>query len=85
MPKSRKSKKKRRDYGKAKTCRFCDNPSLPIDYKNVELLRNFTNKRGKIIARRLSGLCAKHQRRVTMEIKRARYVGLMPFVVYIYR
>ncbi len=85
MPKSRKSKSKRRDYGKAKTCRFCDNPSLEIDYKNVDLLRNFTNKRGKIIARRLSGLCAKHQRRVTMEIKRARYVGLMPFVVYIYR
>jgi small subunit ribosomal protein S18 len=56
-----------------------------IDYKNVDVLKNYTNKRGKIIARRLSGLCAKHQRRVTEAIKRARYVGLMPYVVYIYR
>lgn len=77
--------KRKRDYGRPKVCRFCSSPELMIDYKNVDLLRKFTNKRGKIIARRLSGLCAKHQRRVTKEIKRARFVALMPFVVYIYR
>ena len=80
-----KRKKKRRDYGRVKVCRFCSEPGLAIDYKDVDLLRNFTNKRGKIIARRLSGLCAKHQRMVTGEVKRARYIGLLPYVVYIYR
>ena len=85
MPTKPRKSKKRRDYVKFKTCRFCDNPSLIIDYKNVDLLKNFTNKRGKVIARRLSGLCAKHQRKVAAEVKRARFVGLMPFVVYIYR
>jgi len=78
-------KKRKRDFSKPKVCRFCADSSLKIDFKNVSLLRNFTNKRGKIIARRLSGLCAKHQRKVTHEIKRARYLSLLPYVVYIYR
>ena len=81
----KRQKKRKRDYGRVKVCRFCANPDLAIDYKDVELLRKFTNKRGKIIARRLSGLCAKHQRKVTESVKRARFVALMPFVVYIYR
>ncbi|MFP4459203.1 MAG: 30S ribosomal protein S18 [Candidatus Zixiibacteriota bacterium] len=85
MSARRMQKKRKRDFGRVKVCRFCTNPDLEIDYKNVDLLRKFTNKRGKIIARRLSGLCSKHQRKVTRAIKRARYVALMPYVVYIYR
>ena len=77
--------KKRREFTRPKVCRFCCEKDLWIDYKNVELLKRFTNKRGKIIARRLSGLCSKHQRQVSHAIKRARYIGLLPYVVYIYR
>lgn len=86
MGKTKMRKSRRRDYGKVKVCRFCtDTDPSQIDYKNVELLKKYTNKRGKIIARRLSGLCAKHQRKVTAEIKRARYMALLPYVVYITR
>lgn len=85
MAKILRRKKGKKDLGKIRNCRFCSENELLIDFKNVDVLKNYTNKRGKIIARRLSGLCAKHQRRVTEAVKRARYIGLMPYVVYIYR
>jgi small subunit ribosomal protein S18 len=53
--------------------------SLKIDYKNYRLLRSFITERGRIIPRRISGNCAKHQRELTREIKRARHVALLPF------
>ncbi len=60
-----------------KFCRFCADKDLPINYKRVDILRDFINERGKIIARRITGTCAHHQRRVTVEIKRARQMALL--------
>lgn len=74
-------KLRKRTYGRRKVCRFCADRSLVIDYKNPQILRYFITERGKLVPRRISGNCAKHQRRVTMAIKRARMVALMPFKV----
>ena len=63
-----------------KMCRLCGDKIEQIDYKDVELLRTFTTERGKIIPRRISGNCAKHQRQVTSAIMRARNIALMPFI-----
>jgi small subunit ribosomal protein S18 len=60
-----------------KFCRFCATEDLSLDYKNVDLLRDFINERGKILARRITGTCAKHQRVLTTEIKRARQMALL--------
>lgn len=60
-----------------KFCRFCAQKELVLDYKNAELLRDFVNERGKIIARRVTGTCAMHQRELTTEIKRARQMALL--------
>lgn len=60
-----------------KFCRFCADSNIALDYKNVELMKDFVNDRGKILARRITGNCAKHQRRLTTEIKRARQMALL--------
>lgn len=60
-----------------KFCRFCADKDLPLNYKNPEVLRDFITERGKIIARRITGVCAHHQRRLTREIKRARQMALL--------
>ena len=60
-----------------KFCRFCADKELVLDYKNADLLRDFITDRGKIIARRVTGTCAKHQRVLTREIKRARQMALL--------
>ena len=60
-----------------KFCRFCADKELPLDYKRADILRDFTTERGKIIARRITGTCAFHQRRLTVEIKRARQMALL--------
>ena len=73
-------KRKRRIYHRRKVCRFCADRSLEIDYKEPKTLRNFTTERGKIIPRRISGTCAKHQRKLTLRIKRARMIALQPYV-----
>jgi small subunit ribosomal protein S18 len=64
---------------KHKICRFCADSSLKIDYKEPKTLAIFTSERGKIIPRRISGNCAKHQRILALAIKRARNIGLLPF------
>jgi small subunit ribosomal protein S18 len=64
---------------KVKVCRFCENREERIDYKDEKRLRRFITERGKIIPRRMSGACAKHQREVMMAIKRARHLALLPF------
>ncbi|MBI5286883.1 MAG: 30S ribosomal protein S18 [Deltaproteobacteria bacterium] len=70
----------RKDFQqKKKTCRFCGDPSLPIDYKDARALRPFITERGKVIPRRITGNCARHQRKVTEAIKRARVLALFPF------
>jgi small subunit ribosomal protein S18 len=73
-------KKKRRVYHRRKVCRFCADTSIVIDYKDQKLLRYFITERGKIIPRRISGTCAKHQRALTHAIKRARTIALLPYV-----
>ena len=60
-----------------KYCRFCADVDLPLDYKRPDILRDFVNERGKIVARRITGTCARHQRQLTTEIKRARQMALM--------
>ncbi|WP_319467654.1 30S ribosomal protein S18 [uncultured Pseudodesulfovibrio sp.] len=60
-----------------KFCRFCADKELPLDYKRPDILRDFVTERGKIIARRITGTCAKHQRRLTNEIKRSRQMALL--------
>jgi small subunit ribosomal protein S18 len=60
-------------------CRLCGDSIEKVDYKDVELLKTFTTERGKIIPRRISGNCAKHQRQITITINRARSIALLPF------
>ena len=62
-----------------KVCTFCVDKIQHIDYKDILRLRRFTNERGKIVPRRMSGTCAKHQRQLSVAIKRARTVALMPY------
>ena len=60
-----------------KFCRFCADKDLPLDYKRPDILRDYITERGKIIARRITGTCAKHQRLLATEIKRARQMALL--------
>lgn len=64
---------------KRKVCQFCVDKIDEIDYKDVPKLRKFTTERGKILPRRISGTCAKHQRTLTTAIKRSRQIALLPF------
>ena len=71
---------KGKQFFRKKVCRFCSNKSK-IDYKDADTLRRyFTTERGKILPRRLTGTCAKHQRELALAIKRARSICLLPFV-----
>jgi small subunit ribosomal protein S18 len=65
--------------GRRKVCRFCAEKGLRIDYKDTRVLGNFITDRGKIIPSRITGNCARHQRRLTTAIKQARSVALLPF------
>ena len=62
-----------------RVCRFCADTSLFIDYKDAQALRYFITERGKIVPRRISGACAKHQRQLCVAIKRARNIALLPY------
>lgn len=64
---------------KKKICAFCIDKVTDIDYKDVAKLRKFISERGKILPRRISGNCAKHQRQLTVAIKRARHIALLPY------
>ena len=65
--------------GRRRGCGFCADESIKIDYKDPQLLRYFITDRGKIVPRRVSGTCAKHQRALTLAINRARNIALLPF------
>ena len=65
---------------KKKICTFCAEKSEFIDYKDVLKLRKFVSERSKILHRRITGTCAKHQRELTIAIKRARHIALMPYI-----
>ena len=63
-----------------KVCSFCVDKVANIDYKDVAKLRRFLSERGKIVPRRVTGTCARHQRQLTVAIKRARHIALLPYV-----
>lgn len=69
-----------KDNRKKRICRFCEEAVVYIDYKDEKKLSKFTTDQGKIIPRRTSGVCAKHQRQLTNAIKIARILAIMPFV-----
>ena len=71
--------KRRKRFRRKKVCTFCVDNVKYIDYKDSKTLRGFITERGKIIPRRISGTCARHQRQLTVAIKRARNVALLPF------
>jgi small subunit ribosomal protein S18 len=73
-------KRKKRVFHRRKVCRFCADASIVIDYKDAKMLRYFVTERGKVIPKRISGCCAKHQRSLTHAVKRARTIALLPFV-----
>ena len=64
---------------KKKVCQFCVDKVTDIDYKDVAKLRRYVSERAKILPRRITGTCAKHQRQLTIAIKRARQIALLPF------
>ena len=70
-PKFRKMRKK--------VCALCANKDLVIDYKNADQIKKFVNEKGKILPRRATGACAKHQRDITLAVKRARHIAILPY------
>ncbi len=72
--------KKKRTYHRRKVCKFCADSTMEINYKDVRTLKYFISERGKIIPRRITGTCAKHQRSLTSAIKRARTIALLPYI-----
>lgn len=66
--------------GRKKVCSFCVDRVGTIDYKDVARLRRFLSERAKILPRRVTGTCARHQRELTVAIKRARHIALLPFI-----
>ena len=62
-----------------KVCALCADKNFVLDYKNEEQLRKFINDKGKILPRRATGACAKHQRDITLAIKRARHIAILPY------
>ncbi|MCI8330817.1 MAG: 30S ribosomal protein S18 [Bacilli bacterium] len=63
---------------KKKICQMCANKS--VDYKDVPIISKYINERGRILPKRMTGACSKHQRYIAMQVKRARFMGLIPFV-----
>ena len=79
MSEDRGARRPRGRKPRRKVCAFCVDKIDHIDYKDVTRLRRFTNERGKILPRRMSGNCAKHQRQLSESIKRARAIALLPY------
>ena len=70
-----------KDNKKKKNCSFCADKVTALDYKDASKLRRFLSEAGKILPRRITGNCAKHQRALTVAVKRARHVALLPYSV----
>ncbi|MCI7404157.1 MAG: 30S ribosomal protein S18 [Pyramidobacter sp.] len=71
--------RKRGGKRRPKVCFFCVDKLDEVDYKDVERLKKYVSERGKIIPRRVTGNCAKHQRQLTVAVKRARFMALLPY------
>ncbi len=69
----------RRFKPRKRICSFCADKTEKIDYKDINKLKKYVNDRGKILPRRISGNCSKHQRELTIAVKRARQVALLPY------
>jgi small subunit ribosomal protein S18 len=67
-------------FQRRKFCRFCADKTPFIDYKDLKMLRPFITERGKILSRKMTGTCSEHQRELTLSIKRARTVALVPYM-----
>ncbi len=78
-PRAEGEERRRRPMARRKVCQFCQDKVTEIDYKDVAKLRRFVTEKGKIVSRRQTGTCAKHQRELTTAIKRARYMALLPY------
>jgi len=72
--------RKKNNRFKKRVCRFCENKETPIDYKATDILKRYISDTGKIEPRRLTGTCAKHQRLLANEIKKARQMALLPYI-----
>jgi small subunit ribosomal protein S18 len=81
-PKQSGAPSKSRTFFKKKSCRFCEDKKLKIDYKDCQVLKDYITDRGKILPRRITGTCSRHQRDLAIEIKRARMIALLPFTVH---
>ena len=87
MPNTRENKssdapmKKKLARRRKKVCVFCGDKNGVIDYKDVNKLKRYVSERGKILPRRITGNCAKHQRALTVAVKRARHIALMPYTL----
>ena len=68
-------------FSRRKMCRFCADTETSIDYKNLAMLKHFVTERGKLVPRRISGNCARHQRDLSLQVRRARMIALLPFSV----
>ncbi len=79
MAEKERNERPMRRKARKKTCQFCVDKVTDIDYKDVAKLRRYLTERAKIVPRRMSGTCAKHQRQLTTAIKRARIIALLPF------
>ena len=79
MAEKERNERPMRRKARKKTCQFCVDKVTDIDYKDVAKLRRYLTERAKIVPRRMSGNCAKHQRQLTTVIKRARIIALLPF------
>ena len=81
MIKRKKTRKfsKKGNFFKKKVCRFCVDKVAEIDYKDINRIMKFVTERGKIVPSRVSGTCAKHQRKLSQAIKRARFLALLPY------
>ena len=73
--------KRRHIRRRKKVCVFCADKSATIDYKDANKLKRYISERGKILPRRITGTCAKHQRALTVAVKRARQIAVLPYVV----
>ena len=77
---TREQRPQRKFFHKRKFCKFCNDSTLNIEYKQTMLLKDFLTEKGKIMPRRITGSCAKHQRELTVAIKKARVIALLPYV-----
>jgi len=72
-------RRRRKGLQSRKVCPICVDKTVTVDWKNPALLKRFITERGKMVPRRISGVCSRHQRQITLAIKRARHIALLPF------